>query len=152
MTQEPKKTPRIRVAAVIKREDGSVLLVLHRKGNRETWLFPGGGVDWGESARAALVRELNEELGLTVKAGELRLVTETIDPNLSRHLVALYFEARIEEGEITLGGDPRVVEAKWFLPEEITRLRLHPPFTQDDLSVLFGEQGNKKTFVECPWI
>lgn len=56
-------------AAVITRPDSSFLL-----GQRAPdtfyagyWEFPGGKVEPGESAHAALVRELEEELGITVK-------------------------------------------------------------------------------------
>lgn len=56
-------------AAVIERPDGSFLL-----GRRPPngiyagwWEFPGGKVEAGESAHDALVRELNEELGIVVE-------------------------------------------------------------------------------------
>src|ERR1035437_5811213 len=56
-------------AAVLQRPDGSFLLA-QRPADKiwaGYWEFPGGKVEPGESARDALVRELQEELGITVE-------------------------------------------------------------------------------------
>ncbi len=54
--------------------EGKVLLVKHR--GREYYALPGGKLDDNESMRAALVRELEEELGVTAQIGELRFINE----------------------------------------------------------------------------
>lgn len=56
-------------AAVLQRADGTFLLAQRPPGKIWSgyWEFPGGKIEPGESAHAALVRELQEELGITVK-------------------------------------------------------------------------------------
>lgn len=43
-------------------EDGRMVLV--RRGDTGTWAFPGGTLEWGETLRDALPRELEEETGI----------------------------------------------------------------------------------------
>ncbi len=56
-------------AAVLQRNDGSFLLAQRPAGKiwPGYWEFPGGKVELGETAYHALVRELREELGITVE-------------------------------------------------------------------------------------
>ena len=59
------------VAAVIER-DGQILIGQRKPRGRHglKWEFPGGKVEPGEEPRAALARELREELGIEAQIGE----------------------------------------------------------------------------------
>lgn len=53
--------------------DQQALLVVRKRGTR-AWMLPGGKLDAGETAEAALVRELHEELQIAVSTDQLRLL------------------------------------------------------------------------------
>ncbi|HEX9577021.1 MAG TPA: (deoxy)nucleoside triphosphate pyrophosphohydrolase [Myxococcales bacterium] len=117
------------VAAVIER-GGMVLVTLRRpKGERASlWEFPGGKVEPGEGERAALARELKEELGVRVQIGEEVARVEHIYPDLQVEL-ALYRCALHEKEE------PRALqceEVRWISKGELPGL----PFCEADVPVL----------------
>ena len=63
----------IHVVAAIFIRDGLVMAARRapHKAAAGLWEFPGGKVEIGEDARAALAREIEEELGVDIEVGEL---------------------------------------------------------------------------------
>src|SRR5467141_3457774 len=104
------------VAAVIERSDRRLLIGQRRRNDTSAlkWEFPGGKVREGESPDAALARELQEELGVTlVKSIEIGRVrhryAETAD-----ELEIRFFAAAIAEADLV----PRTFEMIiWALPK-----------------------------------
>lgn len=71
---DPEKPLEVAVG-VLQDSDGRVLLAQRRKGVHleHLWEFPGGKLEPGETAHAALTRELNEELGIRVRKARQHL-------------------------------------------------------------------------------
>lgn len=118
---------RIRVAAILV-EAGQVLLVQHEKAGRTYYMLPGGGVDAGESLTQALERELAEETGITICAGDLVLASDAIAPDGSRHVLNLCFTATRIDGDLMRGEDPRIVAVDWVPVANLQSIPLFPDF------------------------
>ena len=59
------KKPRTRATAVVIKGDQTLLI--HRRNEDEYYVFPGGGVEEGETPEQAVLRELKEETSIEVK-------------------------------------------------------------------------------------
>jgi ADP-ribose pyrophosphatase YjhB (NUDIX family) len=117
---------RVRVAGIIIR-DGKMLLIAHKKGKSEYWLVPGGGIDYGESARDALVREMKEELSADVIVNDLIFSCDSIDPSGARHVLNLFFICEPRDSVLSIGDDPRLSRFDFFSADELANLKIHPP-------------------------
>jgi 8-oxo-dGTP diphosphatase len=66
----------VRVYGFLEDAQGRVLVSAERFRGKPLVKYPGGGVEWGEGIREALVREFQEELQLDVHVGELVFFNE----------------------------------------------------------------------------
>ena len=94
------KTPRTTALCIISREcpQGREFLV-QCTDDEAFYRFPGGGIDFGETAAEAIRREMREEYDLDVTVGPLWIVNENIfvDRDLSGHEVSLIHTGELNQ-------------------------------------------------------
>jgi 8-oxo-dGTP diphosphatase len=118
------QTKLVSAAALIDR-DGRVLLAERPAGKHlaGTWEFPGGKVEAGERPETALIRELEEELGIETRESCLSPIAFARHDYEDFHLVLLVFACR------KWSGQPRGREGqalRWAWPHEMFALNMPP--------------------------
>ncbi|WP_282604191.1 8-oxo-dGTP diphosphatase MutT [Pelagibius sp. Alg239-R121] len=111
--------PLVFVAAVaLIDRDGRVLIAQRPAGKAMAglWEFPGGKLDAGETPEQALVRELEEELGIDTRESCLAPLAFASHSYDDFHLLMPLFVCRIWQGMVT----PREGQAlKWVRPARL---------------------------------
>ena len=112
-------------AAVIIDKQQRMLLV--RKKNTLYFMQPGGKIEPQESAETAVIRELREELSLSLDASRLMPMGQFTDnaANEPGYIVqATLFRSEQPLGEVTAAAE--IEEARWVSREEANTLLLAP--------------------------
>lgn len=133
------------VAAALLRSDGLVLMQRRPEGavHGGLWEFPGGKVEPAESPESALLRELDEELGIAASHEVLRHVARAQDDGGAGSpprpiVIDLYIVASWQ-------GEPRCLpgaELGWFALETLASLAMPPldsPLAEGLLQTIAGK-------------
>ena len=109
--------------------DGRVLLAQRPPGKAmaDLWEFPGGKIEPGETPEAALIREIDEELGINTKQSCLAPVSFASHDYEAFHLVLLLYICRRWQGrpEPREGG-----ELAWVRPSQLRKYDMPPANTE----------------------
>ncbi len=111
------------VTAALIMHDGKILLTRRRDDvpYPGLWEFPGGKLEPAEDPRDCIVREIYEELGITVSAGPVYDVIYHRYPE--RTVLVIVYVCRWTAGEVA---DLEVAEHCWVSPADIAGYRLLP--------------------------
>lgn len=112
------KRPVVGVAVAGRTEDGRWLLI--RRGDTGTWALAGGTVEWGETVRTTIARELEEEAGITsAEVGRVIGVYSHPDRDVRFHAVTILVEARVGEPVRAPSNPLEIREVKLFRADEL---------------------------------
>jgi len=117
----------VAVGAVIEDDEGRILLVKHvpeREGFwKGKWICPGGRLEWGESIRDGIEREVTEETNLKISLTAPLIPFDRIvksEGKTTLHVIYIDFLARLVGGELRLDSD--VGEGIWVSKGDIPKI------------------------------
>jgi 8-oxo-dGTP diphosphatase len=116
---------RIAVRGIVKHE-GKFLLLKRAKlarGENGFWELPGGGQDFGESPEEALIRELDEETGLTVTIENPVCVWHHLREN-NVQIIGMTYTCKAITTEVVLSDEHS--EYAWVTKEELDAYKVFP--------------------------
>lgn len=126
------------VGALILNDQGQILMALRgpaARNERGKWEIPGGSVDWGETFEQAIIREVQEEIGVQIEVVELLTVSDHLLPDEGEHWVSPTYICRIVSGEPCIQEPEKCSELGWFTLEEAEAMPLSV-VTKSDIAVL----------------
>jgi 8-oxo-dGTP diphosphatase len=113
------------VAVALVDADGRVLIAQRPQGKslEGLWEFPGGKVDAGERPELALIRELDEELGIGVEEACLAPLTFASHAYPDFHLLMPLYICRRWNGFVTARENQAL---KWVFPRDLRAFPMPP--------------------------
>lgn len=127
-------SPQVAVGAIVVRGERVLLVRRGQSPSEGLWAFPGGRVKLGETLQEAAEREIMEETGLSICAGDsvhtFDVILRDDDGRVRFHYVIVDLMADYVSGALRAGDDAR--EARWVAAEELEELAVN----QSTLEVL----------------
>lgn len=118
------RRPVVGLVAIASDPEGRVVLI--RRGDTGQWCLPGGTLEWGETLRSTLPRELMEEAGVELlEAGELLGVYSGFERDPRFHAVTMVVAAKVSAPSRRPMNPLEILEVKAFARDELPQELSH---------------------------
>ncbi len=121
------KTPQVGVGAVVFHQNQILLIKRGQPPNVNQWTIPGGRIEMGETLQQAAEREILEETGIIIKAGDpvfaFDLIQHDDDNQDQLHYVIIDLAAKYLSGKPVANDD--ATEARWVSASELSELAVN---------------------------
>ncbi len=139
MPAEYPDLPRVAVGAVVIHQERVLLVERANPPSKGVWAVPGGSVELGETLQEATEREVLEEAGVTIRAGDPIYCFDSVirdrEGRVRYHYVIIDLVADYVSGELVAGDDAS--GARWVAADELDALGVSP-LTRDLLAAKLG--------------
>jgi len=119
--------PRAAAGAIVFKENRVLLVLRGQPPAEKMWAVPGGSVELGETLQQAAEREVYEETGIVIQAGEPVFTFDSIvrddSGQIQFHYVIVDLIADYVSGEPKAGDD--ALDARWVSAQEMKTLNVN---------------------------
>ncbi|MBQ9061130.1 MAG: NUDIX hydrolase [Firmicutes bacterium] len=128
------------VRAIVLDDSKRMLLVRQHHDGKDIWMVPGGGIEEGENAAEAAIREVEEETGLQIAVDGLLWHVEEVSERGQRFVNFFLCHVDGDIQKLELGFDPELAEDAQVLREvafldreDVAKLEvLYPEYLKDE--------------------
>ncbi len=118
--------PRAAVGAIVFKEDCVLLVRRGKPPAEDQWAIPGGSIELGETLQEAAEREIWEEAGIVICAGDPVFTFDAVIHDKAGrvhfHYVIVDLMAEYVSGELRAGDDAK--DARWVSPRQVDSLNI----------------------------
>lgn len=113
--------PLVGIGVIIEKQDEILLGKRTGSHGENTWSFPGGHLEFGESFFDCAKREVFEETGLIVQDMKKGIYTNDIFEEENLHYITIYVHAKYMEGQPQRKEPHKCLEWKWFKKDNLPK-------------------------------
>lgn len=106
--------PGVGIAAIVHKDKKILLCKRQGAHGEDSWGFPGGKLEFGESWKECAKRETREEARIEIENVDYLTTTNDIFGKDNKHFVTIFMRADYKSGEVKIMEPNKCQKWKWF--------------------------------------